>query len=271
MLMKYDERKVQFPLKNDLMFGLVMQDCELCKNLIERILPGKKISRLRICEASNTELQKTIYTGILSKSVRLDVLFEGDDMWYDIEMQTVEDSCLPLRGRYYGSAMDIDEIRQGTPYSKLKHSYVIFICTFDHYKLDQAVYTFENFDCKNNLSYGDNSFKIVVNTKSSKKNTPPELIPFFDYINDMEVPEDDAFIQALHAQVEGFNTSEWRRRLMTLEEKMRLEREKAFAEGEARGKTAAITETAKNMKAKGFDSKDIADITGLSTEEIAKL
>lgn len=47
--------------------------------------------RIQFCEGSNTGLQRTILTGIVSKNVRLDVLFEGDDTWYDIEMQTGRD------------------------------------------------------------------------------------------------------------------------------------------------------------------------------------
>ncbi len=66
-------------------------------------------------------------------------------------------------------------------------------------------------------------------------------MPFFDYINRMEVPDDDAFIKALHAQVEKYNTSEWRRKLMTLEEKIKLQiemelREQIFCRGRSKGK-----------------------------------
>ncbi len=111
----------------------------------------------------------------------------------------------------------------------MKPSYVIFICTFDFYGLDQAIYSFENYDMRNSLPYGDNSYKIIVNTTCSKESTPPELKAFFDYINDMDVPEDDGFIKALHSQVENYNTSYWRRKLMTLEEKMRIDQEQAYA------------------------------------------
>ena len=87
----------------------------------------------------------------------------------------------------------------------------------------------------------------------------------------MEVPDDDAFIKALHAQVEKYNTSEWRRKLMTLEEKIKLqiemEREQIFAEGEAKAKL----ENAKKMKEMGFDIEIISSITGLPIEEIKNL
>lgn len=266
---------IQYPLKNDLMFTLVMNDAKLCKGLLERIFPDRKIRTLRICDGSDVEVQNTIATGMISKSVRLDVLFEDDDSWYSIEMQNAVDSVLPMRGRYYASAMDIDQLRRGNNYRELKKNYVIFICTFDYYRLNQAIYSFLNYDCKNNLPYGDQSYKIIVNTTAPQENTPQELLPFFNYVNNMEVPEDDEFIQTLHRQVQKYNTSEWRRKLMTLEEKIRLEvemeRKQAFIEGETRGKTTEKIETARKMKADGLDAEAISKYTELPMEEIEKL
>lgn len=268
---KSNKKHIQFPLTNDIMFGLVMQDGELCRGLLQRILPEKKIRSLKLCRGSNVELQKTIQTGVLSKSVRLDVLFEEEDTYYDIEMQTRDKKDLPMRGRYYGAAMDIDQVRKGTPYREMKPGYVIFICTFDYYGQEQALYRFENFDVKNSLPYGDFSYKIVVNTRSPKRSTPPELIPFFDYMNTMKIPEDDGFIQKLHERVERFNSLEWRRRMMTLGEQMELDRQDAFREGEAEGKAKRNREIAKNFKDAGFELSLIAENTGLPVEEVEKL
>lgn len=276
---KLKKNNIQFPLTNDIMFGLVMQDAELCRQMLQRILPEKKIHRLRLCKGSNVELQKTIQTGVLSKSVRLDVLFEGEDTWYDIEMQTRGKKELPMRGRYYGAAMDVDQIRKGTPYWDMKPSYVIFICTFDYYGQEQAVYQFQNFDVKNSLLYGDCSYKIVVNTRSPKRNTPPELVPFFDYMNSMKVPKNDDFIQKLHERVEQFNRSEWRRKMMTLGEQMEMDRRDAFKEGEqlglekgrAEGEARRNREIAKKFKDSGIDLWVIAKNTELSLEEVEKL
>ena len=38
-----------------------------------------------------------------SKSIRLDVLFEDERGWYDIEMQVENRENLPKRSRYYGA------------------------------------------------------------------------------------------------------------------------------------------------------------------------
>jgi len=46
---------------------------------------------------------------------------------------------------------------------------------------------------------------------------------------------------------------------------------KGHAEGHAEGEAKGHIEDARKMKAKGYAIEDIADITGLSSEEIAKL
>ena len=47
--------------------------------------------------------------------------------------------------------------------------------------------------------------------------------------------------------------------------------ERGMAEGMERGMEKAHYETARKMKAKGFDSKEIAELTGLTEQEIALL
>ena len=48
-------------------------------------------------------------------------------------------------------------------------------------------------------------------------------------------------------------------------------RKEAKEEGMAEGMEKAHYETARKMKAKGFDSKEIAELTGLTEQEIALL
>ena len=87
--------KVKYPITNPLVFAIVMKDAELCRELIERILPGRKISKIRFPEPPSSETEKTIIPGLYAKSVRLDVLFEDGESWNDIEMQVLKQSYLP--------------------------------------------------------------------------------------------------------------------------------------------------------------------------------
>ena len=58
----------ELSISNDFLFGKVMQNPELCKELIQRILPELKIDHIEY-----PELQKSIKQDLDAKSVRLDV------------------------------------------------------------------------------------------------------------------------------------------------------------------------------------------------------
>ena len=77
---------------------------------------------------------KTIVTGVLSRSVRLDVLFEGEDEYYDIEMQVATDPDLAKRARYYHTSMDT-LLKKASHTVTFKPTYVIFICLHDPFAM----------------------------------------------------------------------------------------------------------------------------------------
>ncbi len=52
---------------NDFLFGKIMQEAELCRELLQRILPELEIDHIEY-----PELQKTIKADVDAKSVRLD-------------------------------------------------------------------------------------------------------------------------------------------------------------------------------------------------------
>ena len=139
----------ELQISNDFIFGKVMQDPKLCKELLQRILPGLKIDRIEY-----PETQKAIRPDIDAKSVRLDVYVEdGKGTVYDIEMQVSMSKELPKRTRYYQSLLDMRMIDKGEPYKKLKPSYIIFICPFDQFGMGRHIYTFENICKENNSIY----------------------------------------------------------------------------------------------------------------------
>ena len=74
----------KYKFSNKLMFALVMQDEVICAEFIQRLFPGKKVKSITFPNDIQITPEKTIVTGIFSKSVRLDVLFEGESEVYDI-------------------------------------------------------------------------------------------------------------------------------------------------------------------------------------------
>ena len=133
----------ELSISNDFLFGKVMQNPELCKELLQRILPDLNIERIEY-----PELQKSINMDMDARSVRLDVYVKDEkEVVYDIEMQVSHTKELPKRIRYYQSMIDLQLIDKGQLYDELKRSYVIFICPFDLYGKGRHIYTFENI-CK---------------------------------------------------------------------------------------------------------------------------
>ena len=83
--MKGEMKMAHYKFSDRLMFAIVMQDADLCKQFIERLFPGKKVRKINMLTT-----EKTIINGLKSKSVRLDVMFENDKTCYDIEMQAAD-------------------------------------------------------------------------------------------------------------------------------------------------------------------------------------
>ena len=110
-------------ISNDFLFGKVMQNPELCKELLQRILPDLMIERIEY-----PELQKSINMNMDAHSVRLDVYVKDDrETVYDIEMQVSDTKELPKRSRYYQGMIDLQLVDAGQHYKKLNKSYIIFI------------------------------------------------------------------------------------------------------------------------------------------------
>ena len=207
----------ELTLMDDYMFAQVMRDTRHLKPLLEYIL------QINIKEIELIELQKTKKEGYDSKGVRLD-LYVTDDTGavYNVEVQTSNKRNLPKRMRYYQSIIDISILTPGMEYGSLKKSFLIFICNYDEYGRGRYLYTFEN-TCREEpgLKFGDESYKVVVNTKGKKG--------------------------GINAHLKDVKSSEERRLeymlLVTRDNEMRAEgRAEGIAEGRAEGRSEGRAE-----------------------------
>ncbi len=240
----------ELSISNDFLFGKVMQNPELCKELLQRILPDLNIERIEY-----PELQKSINLDMDARSVRLDVYLKDEkEVVYDIEMQVSHTKELAKRSRYYQSMIDLQLIDKGQLYDELKRSYVIFICPFDLYGKGRHIYTFENI-CKEDgsISMGDEAVKIFLNAKGTLDDVSDELEAFLDYVAGKK-PK-DAYVERLEEAVkEAKKNREWRHEYMTL-----LMRDQENVKiGEKRGEEKMLMLMERLIKDKRFD--DIARI-----------
>lgn len=232
---------------NKLMFAIIMRDPIACKKFIEMIFPERTVEKILFPNKAEedsgaatineiaVEVEKTIITGIASKSVRLDVLFKGDDTVYDIEMQLEPEDEIAKRSRYYHMAIARNSLKKGETYDKLKTGYVIFVCCFDPFKRDEPVYRFEMYDRNLQLQLGDGSSTIILNTKCSRSKTPEAFEAFYNFVNTGKVDERNDFVKYLSKRVEEANEDEEVDRIMTLDEEMKVQWERAIEKGKELG------------------------------------
>ena len=189
-----------------------MLEKPLCKEMLQRIL-DVKIRKIEYIEA-----EKTILTLKDAKDIRLDVYLEdNEDTVYDIECQMTDTHELPKRSRYYQSQIDGSLIDKGYHYSKLKKSYVIFICTFDPFEKGRHVYDFtRRCEGDHGLELKDETHVIFLNTTGVRNDCSKKLRNFLDHMNGRKV-ENDSFIEEIDKSV-AFNNKDkiWRKNIMTL-------------------------------------------------------
>ena len=202
----------ELSISNDFLFGKVMQDAQLCRELLQRILPELDIDHIEY-----PELQKGIKPDMDAKSVRLDVYVrDGKGTVYDIEMQVANTKELPKRTRYYQSMIDLQMIDKGQSYKKLNPSYIIFICPFDMFDKGRHLYTFQNI-CKEDhkILLKDETTKIFLNAHGYMDDVSKELKAFLDYVAGKST--EDTFVKKLELAVkEAKRNREWRYEYMTL-------------------------------------------------------
>ena len=145
---------------NDFVFYSVLTlNEEICREVISLCIK-KKIRK--IVYAKGQEAIKLMLEG---KGIRLDVYAEDEDhTLYDIEMQVAGKTVLGRRSRYYDSIMTLNAMEEGDRYDELPDSYVIFICAFDPFGMNRAMYSFSTReDSDSNLVLDDGSHKIMLN------------------------------------------------------------------------------------------------------------
>ena len=247
-------------ISNDFLFGKVMQDAELCKELLQIIFPNIKIKHIKY-----PELQKVFNPDIDAKSIRLDVYVQdNNEKIYNIEMQMVNTYELPKRTRYYQSIIDLQLVDKGGHYKKLKHSYIIFICPFDLFQKRRHIYTFENF-CKEdkNIPLSDGTTKVFLNTKGTLDDVNKSLKEFLDYVENGKPT--GTFTNKLDKAVKKAKQNrEWRHEYMTLLMRDQENIEKGIERGIEKEETRIIIRLYHN----GFTPNQIADLVDKDIKKV---
>ena len=128
---------------------------------------------------------------------------------------------LAKRSRYYQSLIDQGLIEKGEDYSKLRKSYIVFICLEDPFQHNLSRYSFRK-RCEevDSLTLGDGTKTVFLNASGSRCSISPELGSFLDYLLTQKAADD--LTGRIDKQVE-ITTSDaiWRKEHMTLEMKFK--------------------------------------------------
>lgn len=197
-----------------------MQDEKLCKELLEIIL-GVEIEKIVY-----NEQQKVFQDAFNGKGIRLDVYVNDEKHTvYDLEMQTSNTTELPKRTRYYHSSIDRGHLEAGEKYSKLKDTYVIFICTFDLFGKGYGKYSFETL-CKENYSINLQDGRHTIFVNATGVTDDQKLQEFLDYLKD-GIVSNSPFIRKLDKEVRNHSSNaKWKEEynmLLAREEMLREE------------------------------------------------
>ena len=258
---------------DDFMFGLIMQDKEICREALECLL-GIKIDRLEYIEP-----QKTIVPVYTSHGIRLDVYVNDGAKVYDVELQNRDEKDIGKRTRYYQGMMDTESLLKGEDYDELKESIIIFLCRFDPFKKGIQWYTVKRTCIEdNNVFIDDGALVKVFNCTAYEKVANGSLQAFLRYIQNNRAESD--FTRRISDMVEAQKRLEATKKLYftwslhdhDVRKHGREEgRKEGIRIGEKKGQSEKAIETARKMLARNYPVNDIADITGLSVKKIEEL
>ncbi len=265
-------------LANDFIFRKVMENEDLCRRLLETIL------HIEIDHLDYLNTQEDLKLSPDSKGIRLDVYVKGTDAVFDIEMQSVNKQNLPKRSRYYQAVIDSSILEAGvdSDYTDMPDSYVIFICLEDPFKDGLHYYLIENtYRLLNGESVPihDGSRKVFLNAKGTAQDIDAELAAFLEYLVN-GTPTDELTRDLDQAVKKGRINSEWRREYMKMSLFEYDAVHRGFEEGKEQGFKDGIeqglqqgavirdVQNVKRMTDKGIAPKEIAELLGLSEEDV---
>lgn len=227
------EKWEQATFANNFIFCKVLSaNPDLCKEILELLLE---------IEIDHVEVraEESFIIDYNSRGIRMDVYVKSDGKVYDIEMQTTDTKDLPERARYYQGMMDVDQLKSGEDFSRLKDSYVIFISLVDIFQKGLPVYTFKKLCLQDKeLEMGERTWNYWFIPKNCDKLLNEEQKDFLKFI--ITNSGTSGLVSKLQQQVALSKTNNyWRSQYMIWENclasERRLAREEGLAEGFAEG------------------------------------
>ena len=169
--MRERQRRVDFT--NSWMFGRVMTDESICRDVIRAVL-GIEAVRIDYLNA-----EQVLDPAPESHGVRMDVYARergSGERVYDLEMQAQREPLLGKRFR------DVRELPAGDDYDRLPESFVVFLCSQDPFGYDLPVYHLERrCDEVPELRLGNASHWLALNARAWEDAPGGDLLDLLRY------------------------------------------------------------------------------------------
>ena len=271
-----------FGFTEDKVFGMVMENKDFCKYLLEIIIPDLKIEKIdwldKQVEINNFERKNE------AKEVRLDVLVtDHEGRVFNIEMQTTDQDDIGRRMRYYLSRLDLRyTLNKGKTYRNLKDAFIIFLCNFKPKKDDkfyESYHTYSDQDRSKQLQ--DGVTKIIINSQVSAEGQSEDLKALAKLMNNEPVNLNKHFDYAQRRIKEINEDPETREKIMLYETRM-LEQaagkagyEQGMRHGVEQGKVDSAKIILENQMDNGSTLEQAADFVKnlklISNKDLEKL
>lgn len=241
MLLMMTEEERGDPMRDGLlefkdapMFGRVMRDPDICREVLERLL-GLEIERIKYLNA-----EQVFDPATDAKGVRLDVFAKGSGRVFDIEMQVARRYGLGKRMRYYQALMDQACLGKGEDYLMLAESYIIFICDFDAYGFGRAAYHLDRVCSEEgDVHIGDEAHWLILNASAWREDVDADRARLLEYVHTNEAADDGLIHRIQDAVREANADAGWRESavgFMTVEQDQRAQMHGARLEGLEQGR-----------------------------------
>lgn len=170
---------------DDFMFRRVMENPEICKGLLERLL------EIKIEKIEYPVFDKMIASYYKSNGIRLEVYVKGESKVLDVEIQNYNEKNPLQNTRWFQSLMDYDFLLKGNYFTEFRESYVIVLCKEDPWGENIPCYTFANHCMEDiGLVLKDKTHKIFYNASSYKREENPEKRAILEYLVDKNPTSD---------------------------------------------------------------------------------
>ncbi|MEY8293217.1 Rpn family recombination-promoting nuclease/putative transposase [Limosilactobacillus caviae] len=248
-------------ITSDPMFGMVMENKEICLELINRALPKLKATKIM-----HLSTQKDINVTVAHR-VRFDVYVQDEqNNTVVIEMQVNNCNNLPARLRYYQEQIDHGLLQPGQDYRELTKypTYVIMFCNFDYFGRGWARYEFDMSCVRDrDLKFGDKRTVVIFNALAKKFRDDDQSIKDFLALMRNQVDNKDRFIAQIQNEIDKVKRDPERRQgfmkyeMLMMDAKHRA-REEGIKFGEAKGKEEGIKNLVNSLRHLNVNSATIA-------------